>query len=101
MPQLPRLLFVSCALALGLSACTGVTAMNDPQAEGVPGFVTDLAAFETFITTRPTPEDFRRHYPDVTLVLPGELATKEYRMNNSRYFAELDAQGRISGGRFQ
>jgi len=67
----------------------------------VAGFVTDLPGFEQFIATTPTPEQFRARYPDVTLVLPGSMASKEFRMNNSRYFAQLDAAGRISGGRFQ
>jgi hypothetical protein len=60
-----------------------------------------VQAFDQFIATRPTPEEFRRVYPDVTLVLPGQIATKELRFNNSRYFAQLDEQNRISGGRFQ
>jgi hypothetical protein len=32
--------------------------------------------------------------------MPGDITTKEMRLNNSRYFAELDADGRIVGGRF-
>jgi len=67
----------------------------------IPGFVTDLPSFEAFIATRPTPEQFKARYPDVTLALPGSINSKEYRMNNSRYFAQLDPQGRITGGKFQ
>jgi len=65
------------------------------------GFVTDMENFANFIGQRPSPDPFRTRYPDVTLVLPGEAATKELRTNNSRYFAELDEQGRIVGGKFQ
>ena len=85
---------------LSLAACAAPPpqpAMSQP----VSGFVTDASGFEAFIATQPTPEQFKARYPDVTLVLPGSMATKELRMNNSRYFAQLDAQGRISGGKFQ
>ncbi|MDP3858778.1 MAG: hypothetical protein Q8Q73_13555 [Stagnimonas sp.] len=71
------------------------------QETPVRGFVTDLAAFEQFIAGRPTPAQFQARYPDLVLVLPGQIASKEFRMNNSRYFGQLDAQGRISGGKFQ
>lgn len=89
------------ALFLPMAACmttTPATPVSDPAP--VAGFVTDTAAFERFIATRPTPAVFRKTYPDVHLVVPGDIATKEFRMNNSRYFAELDGEGRISGGRF-
>ena len=66
----------------------------------VHGFVTEMTAFDTFIATHPTPEQFKAAYPDVLLVLPGTIATREMRSNNSRYFAELDANGRITGGKF-
>jgi len=66
----------------------------------VHGKVTDLAAFSKFIETHPTPEAFAQHYPDVLLILPGMIATKELRMDNSRYFAELDQNRRIIGGKF-
>ncbi|PXV56986.1 Predicted small lipoprotein YifL [Dyella jiangningensis] len=66
----------------------------------VHGFVTDMQAFDAFIDTHPTPEQFRAAYPDVLLVLPGTVATRELRSNNSRYFADVDANGRITGGKF-
>lgn len=89
---------------LSLAACAAPPPNGEPSAMSttpIAGFVTDLAGFEQFIATAPTPEQFRVRYPDVTLVLPGSIASKEFRMNNSRYFATLDAAGRISGGRFQ
>jgi hypothetical protein len=97
-----RALLLSLCLALGLSgcACTRPGAAEPPAPVVVRGKVTDLAAFEAFIATRPTPAQFRATYPDVLLVLPGDIATKELRLDNSRYFATLDAEGRISGGRF-
>jgi predicted small lipoprotein YifL len=66
----------------------------------VHGFVTDMTAFDAFIATHPTPDQFKVAYPDVLLVLPGTIATREMRSNNSRYFAEVDASGRITGGKF-
>lgn len=91
-------------LLLSLTACAAPpTVSNDQPAMSTPiaGFVTDMAAFDSFIATTPTPEQFKARYPDVTLVLPGSIATKELRMNNSRYFAQVDAEGRITGGKFQ
>jgi len=66
----------------------------------VHGFVTEMTAFDAFIATHPTPEQFKAAYPDVLLVLPGTIATREMRSDNSRYFPELDANGRITGGKF-
>ncbi|HZP13290.1 MAG TPA: hypothetical protein VFB36_12800 [Nevskiaceae bacterium] len=65
------------------------------------GKIADVDEFDRFVATRPTPEQFRAHYPDVTLVLPGEMATKELRRDRSRYFADVDASGRITGGSFK
>ncbi|WP_133882746.1 hypothetical protein [Panacagrimonas perspica] len=63
--------------------------------------VTDLDAFNAFVATRPTPEVLRQRYPGLTVVLPGDISTRELRSDNSRFFAEIDAESRITGGRFQ
>ena len=97
-------LAVLIALIFSLAACAAppaTTASNTSMSAPIAGFVTDVSGFDAFIATQPTPEQFKARYPDVALVLPGSMATKELRMNNSRYFAQLDAQGRISGGKFQ
>ena len=86
--------------ALGLAACCSAPAQSQPAVAAVPGKVTDVEAFDRFIATAPTPEQFRARYPDVLLVLPGDMATKEFRMDRSRYFAKIDG-GRVTGGRFQ
>ncbi|MGH8517104.1 MAG: hypothetical protein ACREUE_06550 [Panacagrimonas sp.] len=95
-------------LAAGLGGCTSPTQPEaaapppSPAAEvPVRTSVTDLAAFDAFIATRPTPEALRQRYPGLAVVMPGDITTKELRMDNSRYFVELDAQGRVTGGRFQ
>jgi hypothetical protein len=66
----------------------------------VHGKVTDLVAFEGFMLSKPTPAQFHAKFPDVKLVLPGQITTKEFRLDHSRYFAQLDAQGRIVSGKF-
>lgn len=94
------------ALLLVLQACAQPPALTAPVAEEpaaspLRGPVTDRAAFDRFIAATPTPEQFRARYPDVALVLPGMITTKELRTDNSRFFADVDAQGRITGGRFR
>jgi len=100
--SLPRLFL--CAVVALLAACvhSGQGDMHaTSQAAPVRGFVTDTTAFEKFIARHPTADEFRAAYPDVVLVLPGMPTTMEMRYNNSRYFAEIGGDGRISGGRFQ
>ena len=106
MPNLSRLsapvLLLAAASACSTPATQPEAAMPSAPAETpVSGFVTDLPAFERFIAGRPTPAQFGARYPDVVLVLPGQIASKEFRMNHSRYFAQLDGEGRIGGGKFQ
>lgn len=104
MPTRPLPFAVLIAATFSLAACAApptTTASNEPMSTPTIGFVTDLPGFEAFIATTPTPEQFKARYPDVTLALPGSMNTKELRMNHSRYFAQLDAQGRITGGKFQ
>lgn len=109
MPRVPLRRLLSVCLAAGLVACVPAPA-PDPAAgpeptsaqdDVNPATVTDLPAFAAFIATRPTPEAFASRYPGVALILPGMVSTRELRMDHSRYFAELDAEGRITGGRFQ
>ena len=85
------------AAAVVLGGCQASTPITPVP---VHGFVTDMKAFDAFIATHPTPDQFRAAYPDVQLMLPGTVSTMEYRTNNSRYYAELDTSGRITGGHF-
>lgn len=73
----------------------------EPAAAPVRTQVTDLAAFEAYVATRPTPEALRARYPGLFVVMPGDITTRELRGDNSRYFATLDAEGRVVGGQFQ
>jgi hypothetical protein len=94
-----KLLPVLLLATLGAFGCCS----TEPRAAvpAVHGKIVDLGEFESFVATHPSPVVFREHYPDVTLVLPGEMASKEFRRDHSRYFAELDASGRIVGGSFK
>ena len=97
---MPALFLLAAAIATG--ACHDTThdgAKTD--AKPVAGFVTDTAAFDAFIATHPTPAQFHARYPDVQLVTPDMVTTMEMRSNNSRYFPELDKDGRITGGGFR
>jgi hypothetical protein len=85
------------ALAVALVGCQA-SAPSVPTP--VHGYVTDMKAFDAFIATHPTPEQFRAAYPNVQLVLPGTITTMEFRSNNSRYYADLDQDGHITGGHF-
>ena len=92
---------------IALAACTPPASQPEP-APPVPTVeapvrtqVTDLDAFKAFIATRPAPEALRQRYPGLTVVMPGDISTRELRSDNSRYFVELDAEGRVAGGRFQ
>lgn len=97
MHRLAILFFTAVLGAAALVACQTAPAT---QPKPVAGFVTDMKAFDAFIATKPTPEQFRAAYPDVTLVTPDMMSTREMRQNNSRYFPRLDSEGRIIGGSF-
>ena len=62
--------------------------------------VVDMAGFETFIATHPTPEQFKKMYPGVLLMLPGMMSTMEIRYDNTRFFPQMDSSGHIIGGDF-
>ncbi|WP_240147840.1 hypothetical protein [Luteibacter yeojuensis] len=97
MNRITPLFFMIVLGAAAVSACQ-TTPVAPPKP--VAGFVTDMKAFDAFIATRPTPEQFHAAYPDVMLVTPDMITTREMRQNNSRYFPKMDAEGRIVGGSF-
>ena len=90
------------ALAPAMTGCQSTPANSStPMVPMVHhGFVTDMPAFDAFLATHPTPAQFRAAYPDVQLVMPNTITTMDFRSNNSRYFVELDKDGRIIGGHF-
>ena len=62
------------------------------------GSLNDRSAFEAFVQLRPTPEEFEQAYPDLWLILPGDIVTREVCSQYYRFIAVLDADGRITGG---
>ena len=98
-----RRLDIVAAISL-LAACGGTTveksAPPPPGATMRPGAAFDMQAFERFIATRPNAAAFKARYPQILLVEPGMVTTRELRMDNSRFFATFDGEGRITGGRF-
>jgi len=62
--------------------------------------VVDMASFENFIATRPTADQFKKMYPGVQLMLPGTISSMEIRYDNTRFFPQMDKDGRIVGGDF-
>ena len=97
-----RMLLLCSAMAAATlaAACQNSPTSAEQQEIVVPGKVEDVAAFDRFISGKPTPAQFQKRYPDVKLVLPGQISTREFRMDRSRYFAEIDSDGRITGGKF-
>lgn len=95
--------FLALSASLGLAACAYYPS-TDAQSQSSywrgPVSISGMDAFKQFMSNYPTPAQFRAQYPDVQLVLPGEMATKELRSDNSRYFAQLNQDGRIVSGKF-
>ena len=95
--------------ALVLFAAMPLASLAQVQASATPSLgrselscgVTDLPAFERFVGGKPTVSEFRAAYSCLTLVLPGEVSSRELRNDNSRYFADVDGFGRVVGGHFQ
>jgi hypothetical protein len=97
MHRLAILFFTAVLGGAALVACQTAPAT---QPKPTAGFVLDMKAFDAFIATKPTPEQFHAAYPDVMLVTPDMMTTREMRQNNSRYFPKMDAVGHIVGGSF-
>ena len=62
--------------------------------------VVDMATFENFVATHPTADQFKKMYPGVQLMLPGTISSMEIRYDNTRFFPQMDKDGRIVGGDF-
>lgn len=72
----------------------------DRRAAG-EGVWVDVVAFQRLLATHPHPDELRTAFPEVLFVLPGEIATREFRYDQSRFFAQLDGSGLVYGGEFQ
>jgi len=58
----------------------------------------DISELPAFVASRPTPEEFQQAFPEIWLVLPGDIVSRSVCSEYFRFMAELDAEGRISGG---
>lgn len=85
---------LGCLLAAPAVATSSGSSTSD---SGAPS-LSDRDAFHAFVESRPTPEEFESAYPDVWLILPGDIVSREVCSQYYRYVAELDAEGRIAGG---
>lgn len=56
--------------------------------------------FDRFLAGRPLLADLRARFPQILVVGPGVASTREHRSDRSRFFAVVDAAGRVTGGSF-
>jgi hypothetical protein len=85
-------------LAALLAIPAGATSLQVMAQDSRAGSLHDRSAFQAFVQSRPTPEEFEQAYPDLWLILPGDIVTREVCSQYYRFIAELDAEGRIAGG---
>lgn len=96
MPLRTAIPIALCGVLLAMPV--GAASTDGSSKDSRPGNLNDRAAFNAFIQLRPTPEEFQQAYPDVWLILPGDIVTRSFCSQYYRYVAELDAEGRITGG---
>lgn len=98
-PVLGLALAAACAPAraqtIAQADLSALCAHPNSDAPGEPA-----GAFREFLATRPTPDAVRQRHPALRVVLPGQPTTMEFRRDCRRFFVTLDAEGRVTGGRF-
>ena len=95
---MPPRLAIYFALLPSLLVLPAVASSSGDPSQNDSSSIGDHDQFYTFVESRPTPEQFQNAYPDVWLILPGDIVSREVCSQYYRYVAELDAQGRITGG---
>jgi hypothetical protein len=99
LPMRTRLLALSVlGVAVALAGCHHATRPDGSRVD--KSGVVNMDSFESFIASHPTPDEFKKMYPGVQLMMPGTISTMEIRYDNSRFFPQLDKDGRIIGGDF-
>ncbi|MEQ9814339.1 MAG: hypothetical protein RLO50_16285 [Azospirillaceae bacterium] len=88
---------------MGVSGSESAAVLEDFAARRASGegVWVDTVRFRALIAQRPTLDALAQAFPEVHFVGPDQIATMELRFDQSRFFAELDADGRVVGGRFQ
>jgi hypothetical protein len=94
-----------------INLCTSAPVDDDAAADVLQQFADlreagegtwlDVIAFQQVLATNPDPETLREAFPEILVVLPGDIATREMRFDQSRFFARLGEDGRIYGGDFR
>jgi hypothetical protein len=86
--------------ALALAPLGAAHATSEPVTHACS--VIDPVAFLRYVEAHtPTLVELKAHYGCLNVVMPGDVSTKEFRTDNSRFLATTDAHGRIVGGSFQ
>ena len=94
-----RLLALSIlGVTVALAGCHHATRPDGAKVD--KGGVVLMGPFENFIATHPTPDQFKKMYPGVQLMMPGAISSLDIRYDNTRFFPQLDKDGRIIGGDF-
>ena len=83
--------------ALALAPLGAAHAASNPFACGV----IDAPAFVDYVKNhQPTLVDLKARASCLRIVMPGDVTTMEFRVDNSRFFAQTDEHGRIVDGSF-
>lgn len=88
-------LAISCALLAAPVAASHPTTSEEVARVAA---TLDSAELRAFVESRPTPDEFHQAFPDVWLILPGDIVSRDTCSQYHRFIAELDPNGRISGG---
>jgi hypothetical protein len=92
--------YVLSLAALALAPLAAAHAASEPVRIGCAPV--DVRAFMNYIETyHPTLVELKSQVNCVFIVTPDMIVTTEYRPDNSRFFADMDKHGRITGGRFR
>jgi hypothetical protein len=95
-------LFSLIPIALSASLLAAPATANTPEPSALhpttASTAKDMSELRSFVASLPTPEEFQQAFPDVWLVLPGDIVSRSFCSQYYRFIAELDGEGRISGG---
>ena len=90
------------SLSAALLAAPATASTQQPhEPEAVADVAKDISELPAFVASRPTPEEFQQAFPDVWLILPGDIVSRDVCSQYYRFVAELDTKGRISGGNLE
>ncbi len=97
------LVVVVAACAVMLAGCDSGGARDPAQVACMPlpgGAAVPTMAFRDFLATRPRPAEIRARYGEIAQVVPDDRATRAPRVDCSRFFTDVDVDGKVIDGRF-